>query len=181
MAWLPTGYEVPKGSNQFMKLEKGQNRFRVLSEPIMGYEWWEESSEGRKPFRVKSFQEAVENGTEPIKHFWAFVVWNYKSESIQVLEITQKTIMRSLEGLAIDEDWGDPTNYDVVINRTGDGLETEYTIQPKPSKDVSKDVLKAYEDSEIDLSALFRGEYPMSKENNENEVNSEEVADSIPF
>jgi len=191
MSWLPKDYKVPQGSSQFMKLEKGQNKLRILGQPIIGYEWWEESTEGKKPFRVKTFEEAVRNGREPIKHFWAFAVWNYSNESCQVLSITQKTIMKALEALSIDEDWGNPEKFDIVITRTGDGMETDYTVQPKPAKEIDHNILEAYKESKIDLEALFSGNYPMETQKDENEPSSkletsedtlaEDVADDIPF
>ena len=179
MSWLPEDYQVPQGSSQFMKLVKGTNKFRVIGKPIMGFEWWEENSDGRKPFRVKTFEEAVKSGTEPIKHFWAFAVYNYGAKAVQVLQITQKTIMRAIEGLQADEDWGSPENYDLVINRTGEGLETEYTVQPKPASKISKEIKEIYEKSDIDLEKLFDGEYPMGDEISEKQV--DEANETIPF
>jgi hypothetical protein len=33
---------------------------------------------------------------QKVNHFWAMVVWNYKTSRLEVLEITQKTIQSSL-------------------------------------------------------------------------------------
>lgn len=176
MSFLPDDYQVPGGTSQFMKFEQGENKVRILSEPLMGYEWWEDTDEGRRPFRVKEFETAVREGEEPIKHFWAMIVFNYNSKQIQVLEITQKTIQRAITTYAHDEDWGDPRKYDLIIHRSGEGLETEYQVIPKPKKKLSKDIEKAYSDADIDLEALFRGEYPV-----EEEVDTKKVADDIPF
>lgn len=158
MSFLPTDYTFREKSGQFMKLKNGDNRIRILSDAVVGWGWWDEN---RKPFRVKTFQEAVNNGVEPIKEFWAFVVWNYASEQVEVLELTQKTIQRQLHTLVIDKDWGDPKQYDIAIKRTGDGMETEYQVAPKPAKSITKEISDAYNASDIDLQALFKGEYPM--------------------
>ena len=40
MAFLPKGYELPVSDGGYMKLEKGENKFRVLSEAITGQEVW---------------------------------------------------------------------------------------------------------------------------------------------
>ena len=43
--------KVPQNSSDdFMKLEDGENHFRVLSEPVIGYEYWTEEP---KPVRTK--------------------------------------------------------------------------------------------------------------------------------
>jgi len=182
MSWLPENYEVPQGSSQFMKLIKGTNRFRIIGKPTLGFEFWEDTPEGRKPHRVKTFEEAVKNPiADQIKHFWAFAVWNYESKQVQVLEITQKTIMKAIEALQIDEDWGSPENYDLVVTRTGDGLETEYTVQPKPAKKIDSEILEAYEKSDIDLNSLFSGEYPMKAEKTESKPVEQVDPSEIPF
>jgi hypothetical protein len=192
MSWLPPEYKVPEGASQFMKFVKGTNQFRVLSEPVIGFEVWEDSAEGRKPHRFKSFQEAVNSPfSDKIKHFWAFAVWNYESENVQVLQITQKTIMRAIEALNIDEDWGSPLEYDLVVKKTGDGMETEYTVQPKPKKPVTKEITEAVKASNLDLQTLFVGDYPMSAQTNENDapsklkedntMSSDDVANDVPF
>ena len=39
--------------------------------------------------------------------------------------------------------WGKPYGYDIKINRTGEGLETEYTVSPKPKTELSDEQKKA--------------------------------------
>lgn len=193
MSWLPDNYEVPQGGSQFMRLVKGSNQFRVMTQPVIGYEVWEESAEGRKPHRFHTFQEAVNSpyAGDKIKHFWAFAVWNYSTKQIQVLQITQKSIMKAIEALHADEDWGDPLTYDLVVTRTGDGMDTEYTVQPKPKKPVTNEMTEALKASKVDLESLFVGNYPMTEQKNgnnatsnptsANEIVSDDVADDVPF
>ncbi len=54
----------------------------------------------------------------------------------------------------------DPREYDLTINRKGQKLDTEYTVQPSPSKPLSADVKAAYEAKPINLEALFEGANP---------------------
>ena len=184
MSFLPSDYQFREKSGQFMRLKNGENRIRILSDAIVGYSWWDEN---KKPFRVRTFQEAVNNGVEPLKEFWAFVVWNYNSNQVEVLELTQKTIQRQLHTLNIDSDWGDPKQYDINIQRTGEGMETEYQVSPKPAKPLSNDIKLAYEGSDIDLQALFKGEYPMPVKNEGLEkmavesLTKKDINDDIPF
>jgi hypothetical protein len=156
MSFLPTGYEAPKTGGNYMKFMKGTNRFRVLSNAIVGYEYWLDEGNQRKPVRVREFDEIPQGHTKDAKHFWAFTVYNYQEEKVQILEITQKSIMSAIEVLVKDEDWGDPKGYDIVVTRTGDGLETEYQVNPKPHSDID------VEAPTVDLTKLFTGEDPFS-------------------
>ncbi len=36
-----------------------------------------------------------------------------------------------------NEDRGDPKEYDITINKTGDGMDTKYTLQPSPKKELT--------------------------------------------
>ena len=93
-----------------------------------------------------------------VKHFWAFPVWNYDASRVQVMELTQKSIMGSIKSYVENKKWGDPTGYDLVVTRTGEGLETEYTTiaephSPAPKADISK----------VNAKALFGGGDPFSE------------------
>lgn len=152
---IPQGTIIPKSTGNFMKFETGKNKIRVLSDIRVGYEGWKDN----KPFRhegaiCKITPEMVDmsDGEKPkpkINYFWVMAVWNYNSEKIEVLEITQTTIMSPLLSLESEEDWGDLKNYDINITKTGEKLLTKFNIQGVPPKPVSKEILKAYKDSEI--------------------------------
>jgi hypothetical protein len=101
------------------------------------------------------------------------VVYNYANKKIQILEITQKGIQKTLRALAKDEDWGSPIQkYDIVVTRTGDGMETKYEVLPKPATKLTEGIVEAYEGMEIRLEALFENKDPYSKEEH---VNPDEI------
>ena len=55
MTFLPKGYEIPTSEGGYMKFAIGENRFRILGKPILGWETWIETPEGNKQtLRVKS-------------------------------------------------------------------------------------------------------------------------------
>jgi hypothetical protein len=166
--FLPQGYAVPVKSSNYMKLQPGENRLRILCSPIIGWEWWEEGAEGsRRPVRIRLSDKIPAGvpmeGDNRVRHFWAMVVYNYQEEQIQILEVTQATIQRTLKGLAADADWGNPKNYDIVINRVGEKLETKYEVLPKPARALDKGIVQAYEDMHINLAALFDGGDPFAE------------------
>ena len=163
--FLPEDYKSPSSSSQdnYMKLMDEENKFRILSSPIIGWEDWK----GKKPVRYKNnakpdkpFEES-----KPIKHFWAFIVWNYHEERIQILHVTQATIYKKIESLAKDADWGAPFFYDIKIFKSGKDKETKYDVSPCPHKDVHDFIVQEFKAKPIKLDALFEGSDPFAPTN----------------
>lgn len=168
MAFLPKNYEAPKSASSYMKLEEGNNKFRIVSEAVIGFEYWNENN---KPVRLKENPSEKpadirlnEDGSYTIKHFWAFVVIDRNDLSgVKILELTQPGIMRNIEDLINSEDWGNIEDYDITINRKGKGLETRYTVQPSPHKPLTKEEKEMVKNSPVNLEALFYNENPFDK------------------
>jgi hypothetical protein len=176
--FLPDKYQIPDSNTGYFKFKQDENKFRVLSSAIVGYESWIDEDGKRKPLRWKMDEKmSVEKIGDDPKHFWAFVVWNYQEEKVQILEITQKGIMKSIQSLVSDEDWGDPKNYDIVVTRKGEGLETEYQVNPKPKKELDSGITQFYKDLHINLEALFKGEDPFSSELTDKDI--DDIAEKI--
>ena len=164
--FLPDKYEMPDSTSGYMKFKQNDNTFRILSSAIVGFETWIDTEDGkRKPIRWRMGTEmkAEKIGTDP-KHFWAFVVWNFNDKKVQILELTQKGIMRSIQALVNNPKWGDPKTYNLVVTRTGEGMETDYQVQPEPKEDLDEGILKFYKDLNINLEALFTGDDPFKSE-----------------
>jgi len=188
-SFLPSTYEVPV-DNKYMKWEQGENRFRILTSPILGYEWWTDGPDGaRKPNRVPMGQgiptDKVEN-PEDIRHFWAMVVYNYRDKRVQILEITQRSIQKTLYAIARDPEWGTPVNmYDISILRSGTTKEdTRYEIVPKPPKPTDPAITEEFATTYINLTALYSGKDPFVREltmDNPDEAvdDSEQLADEV--
>lgn len=163
--FLPKDYQVPASSGNYMKLVEGVNEFRVLSKPVMGYEYWNTEN---KPVRAKDLWVSTpddiklnrDGSQTAIKHFWAFPVWNYASKSVQILEITQTTIMGAIQSLVNNPKWGSPQEYDLTVNRTGSGLDTEYSVMPNPKTPLDEEIKKSFLEKKINLEELFVGKDP---------------------
>ena len=177
-SFLPEGYTVPDKAKQFMKLEQGDNLIRVLSAPLLG---WVIFTEEKKPIRKKLIdgnnnftkEELIEfkakkgedGHFESPKHFWMLLVWDYKSNSPKVLEITQVSIIKQINTLLKDDDWGDVREFNMNIIHTGSSKnDTEYEVVPKPHKPLPSEVdnflNEAKSKSLIDLEAIWDGGYP---------------------
>ena len=77
--FLPDNYKVPAGASNYYKLEQGQNKFRILGSPILGYEGWKD----KKPIRKRMTEKFTVNEVdepEKIKHFWSMPVWDYREK-----------------------------------------------------------------------------------------------------
>jgi len=154
-------YKIPETSN-YMKFVEGDNKFRVLSSAIVGYEYF---NKDMKPVRSRTpFDETPDIKKDGrVNHFWAFVVWNYKAERIQILELTQKGIMKFIQALVKNPKWGNPKGYDITVTRQGSGLDTEYTFVADPHSEIAESIALAYEKKVIDLEALYEGKDPFIK------------------
>lgn len=157
--FLPQGYEQPQssGGNHYLKLQKGETRFRVISKPIVGTLAW---SNDNKPHRFRMGEPVDGDWKEKPKHFWAMVVFNYELNQPQILEISQATIIESMVSLINDDEWGAPFSYDLKIKRTGEKMETSYNVSPSPKKALTPELKKAFEGWEIKLENLFSGDDP---------------------
>lgn len=155
--FLPQDYEAPEGGGNYMKLKDGENKIRILSRPIVGWVDWKDKKPFRFPMDKKPEKPLDKN---PIKHFWAFIVWNYNDQAIQILEITQQTIQTSIINLTKDEDWGAPFDYDIKITKKGRDLDTKYSVIPANKKPVTDEIQKAALDKPCYVDALFTNADP---------------------
>lgn len=162
MKFLPEDYKSPRATSGYMKIQDGENRVRILSAPIIGWEDW---TLDKKPVRFRMADKPAKpiDPKRPIKHFWAFIVWNYMAEKIQVLQINQATIQNTLQTLCADSDWGSPYYYDLKIIRKGEGKDTEYTVTPLPHKVVSEAIKKEFYETRCYLDALFTSDNPFAE------------------
>lgn len=163
--FLPAGYElkINNGGN-YLKIQDGETiKIRVLTNSILGYEYFRQTSDGTaKPVRQKEpfnwTPTDSRDGKSP-KEFWAFVVYNYNIKAIQIWEVTQQSIKNDIFALYKDADFGDPKSYDLKISRTGKELDTTYTIMPL-NKTPFEDAEIIKKAKGVRLEALYDGDDP---------------------
>lgn len=164
MSFLPNDYTLPSSGGKYTKLPQGETKLRILSDSIVGYEYW--TNENR-PSRSRQYPtdtsdaRVEDNGkqSQP-KHFWAIKVYNYTDQCVQVWQVSQKSIQQGLLALVSDVDWGNPKDYDIKVNRTGEGLDTRYSVNPSPKKELAKEVSEADKNTPVNLELLFEGGDP---------------------
>ena len=170
--FLPTSYKIPDNSG-YLKLKDGDNTFRVLSSAIIGWEFWNNENKpvrSRTPFKTTPNIKLNPNGQPTkVKHFWSFCVYNYNSEAIQILEITQSTIQSAIKAIVDNKKWGDPKTFDLTITRIGNGIETEYSTMPNPKSEIDPAIIEDFKSRNINLEALYDGANPFGVEKGETE------------
>ena len=128
-AFLPDTYEPPKSTSGYMKLQDGKNKFRILSSPILGWEYWTQKDDKKMPVRLaytednyrvaqREAQKNIDEKDKKAKHFWAMVVWNYNTKAVEILELVQNSMQKKIREISSDSDWGNPVNrYDFVLTK----------------------------------------------------------------
>jgi hypothetical protein len=169
------------------KLQDGGSiRFALLSdEPLEFYETWgTDASNKSKPFRFDyepTFEDVLAElgdftpregrggpGTADVKFCIAAPIWSFEAGTVQVLSVSQKSILRELDAISQEEDYANLTEWDFTLSKKGSGLTTEYKLRPAPRKKGSDvTIAAAWEEAKsngFDLSRLLTGGNPFKAE-----------------
>jgi hypothetical protein len=186
-------YEIPSTSN-YMSWEDGDNKFRILGAfsegtAIQGMEYWKTVGDKRTPIR---YGKQADGTYKPVpmselevnkfgnldtpKYFWALPVWNYQDKKVQILEITQKSILKSIQQYIGNKKWGDPRDYDIIVNKGKEGDKTVYTVTVDPKEDVEQAIFDQYIQTKINIKALFKGEDPFEVVDDEEAMANSAIA-----
>lgn len=149
------------GYLQLSKLPDGGSvRFAMLSdEPLEFFECWGQAAGASKPFRFEhepTYEDVIAEmgdfepregrggpGTADIKFAIAVPVYSYESGKVQVLQITQKSILKEIDAISQMDDYAELLSWDFTISKKGSGLTTEYTVRPVPRKKGSQEHIDA--------------------------------------
>lgn len=178
MDFLPSDYKNPNETSRYTRLQDGENMLRILSSATIGWEDWDdERSVHRFRMSDRPTKSLSSKPDAKIKHFWAFIVWNYAEKSVQICNVTQASIQKALRAIVRNPKWGDPKEYDIVITRSGKDLQTEYAVTPEPKEKLAKEIEEEYKSLSINMDALYEGLDPF----NSSPVGNDSVdPDSIP-
>ncbi|MBW4469200.1 MAG: hypothetical protein KME45_02945 [Stenomitos rutilans HA7619-LM2] len=168
MGFLPAVESRPvrtSGGGNYFRPQDGKNKVRILSDATVGYVYWNNQNKPVRsmehPGNPTDIRLSDKTGKpESIKYFWAMVVWDYAKEQLAIWEITQVSVQDQLEAFYDNDEWGHPNGYDITISRSGNGMDTKYTVQPSPAKPAAKDTITAYKEAAINLEALLTGDNP---------------------
>ncbi len=168
------------------KIQSGSSvRFALLTdEPLEFWETWGESAEGQlKPFRFAEEPTADDidvelgdytrrqnrdgTGYEMPKFGISVPVYNFDTGSVQVMSLTQKSLIRELDTISQTEDYSQLLDWDFSLGKEGSGLSTEYKLMPLPRKKGSDSAIASAWDAAqaagFDVNRLLVGGNPFSE------------------
>jgi len=141
--FLPKGYKPPKKPSSYMKFEEGQNKIRILTNPVIGYKYQDNRDEWNYSKEVPKIQagdiKPDSYGNKRILHFWIMFVFDYKENKVKTLELTQSSIQDAIMEFVENPDWGNPTEYDITVTRKEENI-TKYSIMPSPKKPITEEI-----------------------------------------
>jgi hypothetical protein len=169
------------------KLQDGGSvRFALLTdEPLEFFECWMTAPDGSsRPVRFDyepTYEDVIAEagdytpregrggpGTADVKFCAAAPVFNFEAGVVQVLSISQKSILRELDAISQEEDYADLTAIDFTLSKKGSGLTTEYRLRPAPrKKGADATISAAWEEVKaagFDLSRLLTNGNPFKPE-----------------
>lgn len=172
---FPSNYEPPASSSEggsYTKIKENEpTKLRILSEAVVGYSYWTNDNKCIRSELRFEYTPNIREGDKP-KHFWAFKVWNYTTNQVEIWEITQASIRDALWGYWKDDEYGDLRNYPLKITRTGKALETKYQVIAGQIKALDDAVAIASANTPVNLHALFEGGNPFAKSDEAPAANS---------
>jgi len=164
--FLPEGYEIPQENSQYMKFINGQNKFRILESPVLGFVYFNTNN---KPVRSRTMPVSPKDlglnkytgETNRVEHFWGLKVYNFLTKRIELLEVKQKTIQSQILSFANDPDWGNPKDFNITIDKKGDykkGEKVEYLVKFSPKgNEITAEMQKAINEIDIDFEEWLKG------------------------
>lgn len=156
MTSIYTEHKPAGGSDGlFLKLKDGESvKIRIASDPAIYDQTFDDKITTR----------------------YAWVVYNRNEKKAQIFS-QGVSVFRQLADLV--EEWGEPTGFDVTVKRTGEMLETRYSITPAPkSTDLTKE--EEAECKAIDLLAVVKGRW-LSDFNDDPEPDGTFSVEDIPY
>ncbi len=145
-----------KNENLFMRLDNGNNVIRLVTKPheYLVHRYKVDEKDPGFGERVLS---SLFHGSDPLvdlgskpKRRWLVGIIDRKTQSYKILDMSV-SVFKSIQELVRDEDWGDPTQYDIDIKVDKNGGATGYyTVIPKSKKPLSKEDLDLKEKADLD-------------------------------
>lgn len=148
------------GKDLFLRLQPGHNVVRLLTKPheYLIHRWKPNKNDAGYGERVMSSlfhgsDPLVDLGSKPQRR-WLVGVIDRRTGAYKILDISV-SVFKSVQELVRDEDWGDPSQYDVDIKVDKDaGPSGYYSVIPKAKKPLSPQDLEVRE--KVDLEDLKR-------------------------
>jgi len=178
------------GGSGFFKIKAGQNRVRIVSEyePFGNHYIKEE----KKSYTCSGKEECkyCKAGLKPGLRFLIWII-DREDNDIKIAQFGYM-IISQIKELAVSEDWkfDSVPDYDMTIKKEGEGLATEYFVQPTPNKSpLTEEEKSLVLDKVKDLKEIItkmkeksNGTPPVIDVNDDKKDEGEEISiEDIPF
>lgn len=160
---LSPDYVAPAGGDIYMKMAKAGSpiKFVIAGQIVTGYSYWTNAKTKVRsreyPKTTPDIQVEEDGKVTRVSHFWCLPVYDTETETVRILEITQRTLQDQLNSIFSggDYDLSDLSSpMAIKISATGDKMLTKYTLMPVPANFTKMiDILKAsdlFEDGAVD-------------------------------
>jgi hypothetical protein len=138
---VPQDYKQPVGLDIYLKMAKAGSpiKFVIVGAIVPGYSYWTNDKQcirsRERPTETPNIQ-IEDGGKTRISHFWTLPVYDCTSESVKLLEITQRGLQDQLMEIfqGSDYDLGDLTTpMAIKISAVGEKMLTKYSLMPVPA------------------------------------------------
>lgn len=170
---IPSGTVIP-GAGSFFSFEEGENEFRFLTDFTIAWQGWTVDGKSflRRPFEDGGCSiddsEVTSDGQYSkgprIDYCWIAKVLDFKDAQVKTITMTQKSVMKMIEGWEKNPRGGDVKNWDVSVSKKKEGGFTKYNFQAFPQKTLSAKEAKAIADANLSIEDLFDDKSPAAKQ-----------------
>lgn len=137
----PYDYKPMGGESQYLKLtDKGDKaKVRIVSAPYRSLKVWNEAEhsfmdkERVATLSEEQIREIMANPDYTVQEVFTWKVIDREDGLAKVVSLPG-SVFKKIGKLAKDEEWGDPTGYDITIERVEDPGNNYWGIQPSPNK-----------------------------------------------
>lgn len=152
--------------SDFMRLDVGKSRVRVMGNPVQFYIHWLDTPDGKKrkvnsPISDPKLVRKLEDAGFKRRPRWLIKVLDRATSEFKLLEIGSQ-IYNGIKTLYLDEDWGPVTAYDITIERGTPGTQPLYRVTPRPKSALEgsfKEVFQKFNDR-VDINKLTQPTSP---------------------
>lgn len=162
-------YKPMGGNSQYLKItEKGDAvKLRIASEPFRSLRVWKESerkyidSEKVATLSKDQLDALMRDPDFVVSELFSWKVIDRTDGNAKVISLPG-SVFKKLATLANNEDWGDPTNYDITVERTENPGSNYWGITPSPNKtSLNDEELDKIE--QLDIEKLVVGAEPLEQ------------------
>ncbi len=154
--------------SDFMRIDVGKSRVRVMGNPVQFYIHWLDTPDGKKrkvnsPISDQKLVRKLEDTGFKRRPRWLIKVLDRATNEFKLLEIGSQ-IYNGIKTLYLDEDWGPVTGYDITIERGTPGTQPLYRVTPRPKSPLEGTFKEAFQkfNDRVDMSKLTQPASPDS-------------------